>query len=122
MRHFNISSIEGNFRRFGIEAVEMLRAFAQVSHQAYLGLLRFVQSLLGIGTWQSTGTGTAISRTLTLATAGPALPVATLGGIAGQYLLNTPALLDAAKPSQVYLDSNPGNGRDRDFRNGQRHV
>ena len=101
MRFINISSIEDISSRFGIEAGQ-LRAFLQVTRQAFgtvsKALLRLVQSLfgkpIGFNSWQST-TGRTATLLPCCAVATSAMPVAALGAIAGQYLLNTPAYFDA---------------------------
>lgn len=121
MRLFNISSIEGISSRFGIEAGQMLRALLQVTRQAYLAALRLVQSLFGYSmgnSWQS-----AAGNTFAIATTGPAMPMGTLGVIAGQYL-NTPAVNDSKDvtkpcPGTTYVEH-----RLRGIRNGlcQRFV
>ena len=83
---------------------QMLRAFLQTTLQAYQAILRLVQSLFGNSmghTWQSVA-----GNSLAVATTGPAMPMGTLGVIAGQYL-NTPAYLDSndvAKPGSGTTD------------------
>lgn len=122
MRLFNISSIEGSSSLFGIEAGQMLRALLQATRQAYQALqLRFVQSLFGYSmghSWQSTA-----GKTLALAVTGPAMPMGTLGVIAGQYL-NTPAFIDSNDVTKPCPGTTNVEHRPRGNRNGlcQRFV
>ena len=128
MRLFNISSIEDISSRFGFEANQMLRAFAEVPRQAFKALSRLTQSLFGHGTRErvadqpSTSIFEQLWALIVTATA-PATSVATLGVLAGKYSLNVPAYLDVTMPNVSSDDKVVGIGkRQRDCQIGQRDI